>query len=129
MNQLLFDRSTGSLGPYGFAKIQITQLLHSIQATPKYRFDGGEKALTLNDDDKQLGDVDGGEPKTEIWAHQAGVNAVVVDHFDGRLCDLHSAVGQSILLMLILGCSPEVQILLSRSGILRILLLKQKFKY
>merc|ERR1712093_114351 len=89
MNQLLFDRSTGSLGPQAFARIQTSQWIHSFQPAPRLRFNGGEKEAVLVDDDESqaaqssapsLGEST--EPK--IWAHQSGVNSLAVD-IDNRL--------------------------------------------
>lgn len=87
MNQLLLRRSTGSLSSNGFARIQSTQLVHDIQhLTPNLRFDGGEIALTAEDDAELSNaqtDADGDGLK--IRAHQSGVNALVADRFEGRL--------------------------------------------
>ena len=86
MNQLLLDRSTGSLSSNAFARIQSSHLIHDIQLTPGLRFDGGEVSLSANSDfeiSNTQTDVDGGILK--ICAHQAGVNALVADRFDGRL--------------------------------------------
>jgi DNA excision repair protein ERCC-8 len=80
MNQLLFDRSTGNLGPHAFARIQTSQLVHAIQPAPRLRFDGGEKETVPSNDSAR----DGESPEStqvaqKIWAHQAGVNALSVD--------------------------------------------------
>ncbi|KAI9744001.1 MAG: hypothetical protein M1818_002735 [Claussenomyces sp. TS43310] len=76
MNQLLFDRSTGSLGPPTFARLQSSSLLHAVQHAPNICFGEAIQAP-------------GGEQDSErglkTWAHQAGVNALVVDRFEGRL--------------------------------------------
>lgn len=81
MNQLLFDRSTGNLGPRAFARIQTSQLVHAIEPAPRLRFNGGEKEVALNDDDAAQSSVapaaDAAESK--IWAHQSGVNALALD--------------------------------------------------
>ncbi|KAB8294863.1 hypothetical protein EYC80_006824 [Monilinia laxa] len=44
MNQLIFDRSTGNLGPNVFARFQTNQLIHAISPVPKLQFNGGERA-------------------------------------------------------------------------------------
>lgn len=79
MNQLLFDRSTGTLGPQAFARIQTSHLIHVIQPAPKLRFDGGEKetvpASLVGNGESQTG-LDVAE---KIWAHPAGVNALSLD--------------------------------------------------
>lgn len=84
MNQLLFDRSTGNLGPQAFARLQTSRLIHSIQLAPRLRFNGGEKEVTLIDEDQSQGfyssDPPGGETvEPKIWAHQSGVNALAID--------------------------------------------------
>ncbi|KAI1344894.1 WD40 repeat-like protein [Xylariaceae sp. FL0016] len=81
MNQLLLDRSTGSLGPNVFARLQTTQLLTSFQPAPQFRFDGGERAGTA----LRAGETSSQHPASPIWAHKAGVNALALERFDGRL--------------------------------------------
>jgi DNA excision repair protein ERCC-8 len=83
MNQLLFDRSTGSLGPHAFARIQSSQRLDAIQPAPRLLFDGGEREVVprlgvAEDPGPQYGEVE------KSWTHQAGVNALSVD-IDGKL--------------------------------------------
>lgn len=82
MNQLLFERSTGNIGANVFAKLQTSQLLHSFRPAPRFRFDGGERGVVEGIDDS---DAAVGEGKTPLWSHQAGVNALASDRFDGRL--------------------------------------------
>ena len=82
MNELLFERSTGNLGPYAFARLQTTQLLRSFRPAPHFRFNGGETGVSGNnasDDDGSSG------PVPSLWAHQAGVNALALERFDGRI--------------------------------------------
>jgi DNA excision repair protein ERCC-8 len=83
MNQLLFDRSTGSLKPNAFARLKSTQLIYDIQLAPNLRFDGDESST----DESAPLEVEAniGDGKLNICAHQAGINALVVDRFDGRL--------------------------------------------
>lgn len=86
MNQLLFERATGGLGPNAFAKLEITRLLRSFQPAPQLRFDGGEKGAAVDSgqgssDPANLND----DNKKDIWAHQAGVNALALERFDGRM--------------------------------------------
>jgi DNA excision repair protein ERCC-8 len=80
MNQLLFERSTGALGPNAFARLQTTQLLKSFQPATQYRFDGGERGTAVND-----GEASSSDAATSIWAHQAGVSALALERFDGRM--------------------------------------------
>jgi DNA excision repair protein ERCC-8 len=86
MNQLLFDRSTGNLGPQAFTRIQTSALLRAIQHAPRLRFNGGEKGASLNDDDAGDGAGSQAEPSIDarICAHQAGVNALALD-VDGKM--------------------------------------------
>ncbi|KUJ11884.1 WD40 repeat-like protein [Mollisia scopiformis] len=77
MNQLLFDRSTGSLGPKAFARIQTSYLIHAIQPVPGLRFNGGEKEILPVDEQGNSLPLPAGE--TKIWAHQAGANALTID--------------------------------------------------
>jgi len=80
MNQLLFDRSTGNLSPQAFTRHQTSQLIHTIQPTPRLRFNGGEREVAPDNDT-----AEGREPQgvvaaeAKIWAHQAGVNALSID--------------------------------------------------
>lgn len=73
MNQLLFDRSTGSLGASAFAQLQLSRRIRGIQLVLRQRFDGGENE-EAHDADSQ------GYP----GAHKSGVNALAVD-IDGRM--------------------------------------------
>ncbi|KAI0974127.1 WD40-repeat-containing domain protein [Xylaria arbuscula] len=80
MNQLLIDRSTGAVGPNAFARLQTTRLLTSFQPSPQYRFDGGERGVAVHD-----GEASSSDAVTSIWAHQAGVSALALERFDGRI--------------------------------------------
>jgi DNA excision repair protein ERCC-8 len=77
MNQLLFDRATGLLSAPACARHHTSRLLHGLQAAPNIRFDGGELAAPAS--------INDGDTKAEIWAHKVGVNAIVIDRFDGKL--------------------------------------------
>jgi DNA excision repair protein ERCC-8 len=81
MNELLYERSTGNLGPHVFARLQTTQLLRSFRPAPHFRFDGGETGVSGNPSDDESSDY----PATSLWAHQAGVNALALERFDGRI--------------------------------------------
>ncbi|OTA70068.1 WD40 repeat-like protein [Hypoxylon sp. EC38] len=82
MNHLLFERSTGNLGPNVFARLQTTRLLNSFRPTPEFRFDGGERGTAIRDDENGSITPD---PASALWAHQAGVNALALERFDGRI--------------------------------------------
>lgn len=88
MNQLVFERATGSLGPNVFAKLETTNLLSSFRPAPHHRFDGGEAGLAIPDNGE--GSSRGSsavrpDQKQHVWAHQAGVNALALERFDGRM--------------------------------------------
>ncbi|KAI1140243.1 WD40 repeat-like protein [Hypoxylon sp. FL0543] len=82
MNHLLFERSTGDVGPNVFARLQTTRLLNSFRPAPEFRFDGGERGTAIRDDDDGSMTSD---PASAIWAHQAGVNALALERFDGKI--------------------------------------------
>lgn len=79
MNQLLLERETGAVGPNVFARLQTTQLLRSFRPAPQYRFDGGERGIAVNDGEASSAAA------SSIWAHQAGVSALALERFDGRM--------------------------------------------
>lgn len=82
MNQLLFEQACGNIGPNVFARLQTTKLLNSFGPAPEFRFDGGEKGIAVRDDEKGAIAPD---PASTLWAHQAGVNALALERFDGRI--------------------------------------------
>jgi DNA excision repair protein ERCC-8 len=86
MNQLLFDRSTGSLSPQAFSRINSSQLLYAIQQAPRLRFDSGElESRPPSTENVSFQACETGDfTERRIWAHQAGVNALAVDGIDGR---------------------------------------------
>ncbi|KAL1879893.1 hypothetical protein VTK73DRAFT_6705 [Phialemonium thermophilum] len=83
MNVSLFERSTGNIGPNAFARLQTTQLLHNFRPAPRFRFDGGERIAFDDADQDDL--VSTSEPSVSLWAHQAGINALALERFDGRI--------------------------------------------
>jgi DNA excision repair protein ERCC-8 len=80
MNELLFERSTGNLGPHAFARLQTTRLVRSFRPTPHLRFDSGETGVSGN-----VSDDDSSDPPISLWAHQSGMNALALERFDGRV--------------------------------------------
>ena len=74
MNQLLFERSYGGIGANVFARLESTRLLKSFRPAPRLLFDGREQAVSGNSEDG-----------SSIWAHHAGVNALALERFDGRM--------------------------------------------
>lgn len=84
MNQLLFERSTGNVPAGVFVRLHTTKLLRSFRSAPGFRFDGGERlAVTpVAGSSRETGD---GDAAFSICAHQAGVNALALERFDGRM--------------------------------------------
>ncbi|AEO62241.1 uncharacterized protein THITE_2106195 [Thermothielavioides terrestris NRRL 8126] len=91
MNALLFDRSSGILGPNAFARLQTAGLLASFSAAPRFRFDGGERPV-----EDAAGQPAGSSSvlpsgqgpdvwRVSLWAHQAGVSALALERFEGRM--------------------------------------------
>lgn len=88
MNSTLFDRELGKLGPKDFSKQVTTKLLRTFRPAPQHRFDGGHKgAITSGNGIGNSGSapkVDHND-KLDLWAHQAGVQALALERFDGRM--------------------------------------------
>ncbi|KAK3309188.1 WD40-repeat-containing domain protein [Chaetomium strumarium] len=90
MNSLLLDRSLGNLGPNAFARIQTTKLLSSFSPAPRFRFDDGERAAgqpssSSASSQAQVPSHGGDTARASVWAHQAGVSALALERFDGRI--------------------------------------------
>lgn len=101
MNQLRFQREIGALSNGTLARAVTHRALHELELWPWIKFDGGEKAPVLQgvgssrqqavDElfiDEDLDDpYESGTKKEEdnVWACQAGVNAVDVDPAERRL--------------------------------------------
>ena len=87
MNSLLFERSSGNIGPDVFARIQTTALLRSFWPAPRLRFDGGERgpgAAAAGEGGSAVAHADN-LSRASLWAHQAGVSALALERFDGRM--------------------------------------------
>ena len=82
MNSQLFARALGSIGPETLQRAELSRQLHSIQAAPGIRFIGSDAQIASNDNDQQ--DADEKKTTTEVRAHQAGVNSIAMDRFEGR---------------------------------------------
>ncbi|KAI9818032.1 MAG: hypothetical protein M1827_000656 [Pycnora praestabilis] len=81
MNSYLLNRSVGSISPQALARAQTTRLVHALQPAPTVRFSSSHGGTsTAKVDGEELGDGD----TVELWAHKAGVNALIVDNFEGR---------------------------------------------
>ncbi|KAI5860096.1 WD40 repeat-like protein [Durotheca rogersii] len=83
MNRSLFERSSGSLSPGGFARLVTSRLLNTFQAAPGLRFDGGETGTAIRHEED--GPVAEADAASSLWAHQTGVSALALEHFDGRI--------------------------------------------
>ncbi|KAK1750563.1 hypothetical protein QBC47DRAFT_353110 [Echria macrotheca] len=79
LNSLLFERSVGTLHPRDFARIQTDTLLRSFRSAPRFRFDCGDRPPA-----RHRGDHAESESES-LWAHQAGVTALALERFDGRI--------------------------------------------
>lgn len=103
MNPLLFERASGSLPPTIFARLQTEKLLKSFRSSLRIRFDGGERVVkpvvrdrgnassssSSSSSAAAAAAVTAGPEETAsnttIWAHQAGVTALALERFDGRI--------------------------------------------
>ena len=80
----LLSRSLGDASPSALRQEQSTRLLHALQPAPHIRFDNVVRPNEQNGGDApdtQRGVV---EEEQETFAHKVGVNALVVDRFEGR---------------------------------------------
>lgn len=87
MNELLFERAAGNLGPNAFARLETNRLLRSFRPAPHLRFDGGHKgsATSVKVGETSSSALASQGQDGDIWAHQAGVNALALERFDGRM--------------------------------------------
>ncbi|KAF3760802.1 WD40 repeat-like protein [Cryphonectria parasitica EP155] len=88
MDKSLFERATGALGPNVFAKLETTKLVRSFRPAPHFRFDGGHKGSATTDSTARgisRSAPANHEQGQDLWAHQAGVNALALERFDGRI--------------------------------------------
>lgn len=88
MNATMFDRELGKLGPKDFTKQVTTKLLQTFQSAPQHRFDGGHQGFATSG----KGPVNSGsavstghDERIDLWAHQAGVQALALERFNGRV--------------------------------------------
>ncbi|ERS95932.1 hypothetical protein HMPREF1624_07466 [Sporothrix schenckii ATCC 58251] len=84
MNELVNARAAGRLGQNAFARRVCADLLHTFRPAPRLRFDGGELGTNI-DVDETGGPSRDGRGGRDMWAHQAGVNALALERFDGRI--------------------------------------------
>lgn len=84
MNSFLLNRTIGSISPPVLQRAQTTRLVHAISPTPGVRFRNEQTGADVSSTaDGQDGCQGGGAE--QIWAHKAGVNALAIDRFEGRL--------------------------------------------
>lgn len=74
----LFTRALGQTSPFSLAQDQTTRLLHAIQPAPHVRFEGHSPKASVRARIQDEGD------EASAIAHTAGVNAIVIDKFEGR---------------------------------------------
>ncbi|KAL9604594.1 MAG: hypothetical protein Q9179_001787 [Wetmoreana sp. 5 TL-2023] len=80
MNSQLLARALGTVGPEALQRAQLSRRLDAIQAVPGIRFNGhGSKVL----DDSSHQDGTQEKAASEGRAHQAGVNSITIDRFEG----------------------------------------------
>ena len=73
MSSQLFSRAIGSTGPQILRRVESSRLLQSLGPASEIWFDGKDGPSAAGDFEKE-----------NIWAHQAGVNCLAVDRFEGR---------------------------------------------
>ena len=73
----LLGRALGTTSPQALQRAETSRLLHSIQVAPGVRFDGSDAPAQAT----SSRDV---EDERVVWAHQAGVNCLTIDRFEGR---------------------------------------------
>ena len=73
----LLGRALGTISAQALQRAETSRLLHSIQAAPGIRFDGSDAPAQA----ASSRDV---EEERDVWAHQAGVNCLTIDRFEGR---------------------------------------------
>lgn len=74
MNTQLFARAIGIIGPEALQRAELGRRLYAVQPAPEVHFDGRDRQLITRDDSQDR----------IASAHQAGVNSISVDHFEGR---------------------------------------------
>lgn len=73
----LLGRALGTTSAHALQRAETSRLLHSIQAAPDIKFDGSDAPAQA----ASSRDV---EEERDVWAHQAGVNCLTIDRFEGR---------------------------------------------
>lgn len=81
MDSQLLGRALGTAGPETLQRAVLSRQLHAIQAAPEVGFDGQETRSRDHEDLQDEVDESTGHGKR---AHQAGVNCIAIDRFEGR---------------------------------------------
>ncbi|KAG6014283.1 hypothetical protein E4U43_006727 [Claviceps pusilla] len=77
MQAPLFARETGHLPPHDLARCITDQLLHAFAPAPQHRFNGEAQSSSSPDETDQFART--------LRAHAAGVSALALEKFEGRL--------------------------------------------
>lgn len=83
MNSYLFNRALGSISPSSFHVDQTTRLVHLLEPAPGIRFSSVKDLASAKGTETEFDSTD------EVLAHHAGVNAVAIDQYEGRLYVTH----------------------------------------
>lgn len=78
MHPDLLGRALGTISAQALQRAEISRLLHSVQAAPGVRFDGSDAPAQSAASSRDV------EDERDVWAHQAGVNCLTIDRFEGR---------------------------------------------
>ncbi|KAL8918104.1 MAG: hypothetical protein Q9208_007544 [Pyrenodesmia sp. 3 TL-2023] len=81
MNAQLLGRALGTAGPEALQRAELSRQFHAIQAAPEVGFDGHE---ARGGGDGAPQDEVYKNPINDVRAHQAGVNCIAIDRFEGR---------------------------------------------
>ncbi|CAN8105779.1 unnamed protein product [Discula destructiva] len=87
MDSYLLDRELGNLTHSDLSRQVTTKLLRTFQPAPQHRFDGGHKGSATSGNGEgasNTGRVNQYE-RVDLWAHQAGVQALALERFDGKI--------------------------------------------
>lgn len=77
MNSFLLNRAIGSISPSAFHVAQTSHLTQLLEPAPGIRFSSRKGPVIPDGTDTINSEV-------EVFAHQAGVNVLAIDHYEGR---------------------------------------------
>lgn len=87
----LLNLSLGNLAAQSYIVTRTTPLVYAVQQAPGLRFDGRgagggvERRRAAGAGSGPSGRADEDDDGGPVWAHRAGVTALAVDRFEGRL--------------------------------------------